>query len=99
MEKTQNKNDWKSLVQNFVANMVERIGDNVSQKVQAWVKMLKRKTIGALLMVFGLFYLLIGASVYLNSVLGKFIPGLGYITVGVLAVLIGYLVGNNKPQE
>ncbi len=90
--------DWKNLVQGFVGNVMEQLSENVSSKIHAWIKMLKRKTIGSILMVLGLLYLLIGVSVYLNSVLGQVIPGLGYITVGVLAMLIGYLISNDKSK-
>ncbi|MDD5397339.1 MAG: hypothetical protein PHW24_04800 [Candidatus Moranbacteria bacterium] len=90
------QNDWKNLVQGFVGNVMEQLSDNVSQKIQAWIKMLKRKTVGSILMVLGLLYLLIGVSVYFNSILSPILPGLGYMTVGVLAILIGNLVANNK---
>ena len=75
---------------------MEQLSDNVSQKVNAWIKIVKRKTVGSILMSFGLLYLLIGLSVYFNSILSPILPGLGYVTVGVLAILIGSLVFNNK---
>ena len=34
--------------------------------------------------------------VYFDSVLGLVLPGLGYFVAGILAILVGYLVGNNK---
>ncbi len=89
-------NDWKNLVQGFVGNVMEQMSDNVSQKVHAWIKMLKLKAVGSILMVLGLVYLLIGLSVYFNSILSPILPGLGYMTVGLLAILIGNLVANNK---
>jgi len=91
-----NHSDWKNLVQGFVENVFERLSENVSQKVHAWVKVLKLRTAGFILVVLGAFYLLIGASVYLNAVLGLILPGLGYITVGVLAILVGTLLGKSK---
>lgn len=90
--------DWKSLVQGFVGNMLEQVSENVSQKVHVWIKILKRKTIGSILMIAGLIYLMIGLSVYLNSILGRILPGLGYITVGVIAALIGYLISNDEAK-
>jgi len=91
-----NQNEWKSLFQGFIENIFEKLSDNISQKVHNWIKMLKRKTIGFLLVVFGFLYLLIGFSVFLNSLLGQIIPGLGYVTAGVLAMLVGYLVGKSE---
>lgn len=95
-KKEDNHEDWKALVQGFVGNVLEQLSDNVSQKIQAWIKMLKRKTVGSILMVLGLLYLLIGLSIYFNSILNPILPGLGYVTVGILAILIGSLVANNK---
>ncbi|MEI7891074.1 MAG: hypothetical protein WCI36_03835 [bacterium] len=88
--------DWKSLVQGFVGNVLEQMSENVSHKIHAWLKVLKRKTIGAVMMFFGLAYLLIGLSMYLNSILAKILPGLGYVTVGILAVLIGVLISSDE---
>ena len=88
--------EWKNLIQGFVGNVLERISDNVSQKIHAWIKVLKLRTAGFILVVLGAFYLLIGDSVFLNSVLGIILPGLGYVTVGVLAILIGSLLGKSK---
>jgi hypothetical protein len=95
-KKTANHNDWKNLVQGFVGNVLEQVSDNVSHKVNAWIKVIKRKTIGSILMVLGTLYLLIGLSIYFNSILGRIMPGLGYLTVGLLAILIGNLISNNK---
>lgn len=97
-KKTTNKSDWKGLVQGFVGNVMEQLSENVSNKINAWIKMLKRKTIGSILMVLGLLYLLIGLSVCLNSILNYILPGLGYITVGALAMLVGYLISNDKSK-
>lgn len=98
MKKESKNAGWKSLVQGFVENVLEQVSENVSQKVHVWVKMLKRKTIGSVLMIAGLIYLMIGLSVYLNSILGRILPGLGYITVGIIAALIGYLISNDEAK-
>jgi len=90
------QSDWKNLVQNFVENAFQHLSENVSQKVQVWVLRLKCRVVAFLLMSFGLLYLLIGCSIYVNSILGQVVPGLGYVTVGVLAILIGSLVGSFK---
>jgi hypothetical protein len=89
-------NEWKNLVHGFVGNMLEQMSENVSHKIQIWIKMLKRKTIGWVLMTAGLLYLLIGLSINLNAVLGQIIPGLGYITIGILAILVGSLLSNHN---
>jgi hypothetical protein len=94
--KKESSGGWKEAAQGFVANVLEKVSDNISEKIRQWVKMLKRKTIGSLLMAFGVLYLLIGLSIYFNSILGVYFPGLGYFAVGLLAIFVGYLVANNK---
>jgi pilus assembly protein TadC len=95
-KKSAQHNEWKNLSQGFVENVFEKLSDNVSQKIRSWVVMLKRKTAGFILTVLGVLYLLIGLSVFLNSILGPILPGLGYVTVGVLAILIGYLTASTE---
>lgn len=95
MEKKSKQNsDWKDIIHNFVGGMLEQASDNIMQKIHEWIKTLKRKTLATVLMIFGLVYLLIGFSIYFNSVLGRILPGLGYFTVGVLAILVAYLLNN-----
>lgn len=84
--------DWKSLVQGFVGNVLEQLSENVSSKIHAWSKQLKRRAIGGVVMVFGFTYFLTGLSTYADEALGKSVPGLGYMVVGLAALSIGYLV-------
>ncbi|KKP97772.1 MAG: hypothetical protein US25_C0049G0006 [Candidatus Moranbacteria bacterium GW2011_GWE1_36_7] len=84
--------DWKGLVQGFVGNMLEQLNENVTNRVHAWTKQMKRRAIGGVVMVLGASYLLTGISSYAESTLGKNIPGLGYMAIGTVALLIGYLV-------
>ncbi len=88
--------DWKNLVQGFVENVFEQLSDNVSQKVHAWIKMLKRKTVGSILIILGLIYLIVGLAQYVNSILSLFLPGLGYAIIGVLVMLVGYVLSSDK---
>ena len=96
-KKTKNKKQstssgWKDLVHGFVGNMLEQIGDNVSQKMHVWMLKFKRRAIGSVLLVLGATYFLTGLSDYANSVFGKNIPGIGAILVGLIVISIGYLL-------
>jgi hypothetical protein len=97
-EKKTNQSDWKNLIHGFVGNVLDQMSDNVSKKIQIWIKILKRKTIGSVLMILGVMYLFVGMSIFLNSILNPLFPGLGYMTIGVLAALVGFLVGNNESK-
>lgn len=83
---------WKALIQGFVTNVLEKVSDNVSLRVHAWTKQMKRKIAGSVVMVLGATYLLTGLSNYADATIGKNIPGLGYVVIGAIALLIGYLV-------
>lgn len=87
-----NHSEWKSLVQGFVENVLERLSDNVLTRVHNWTDRLKRRAIGSLVMVLGATYLFTGLSTYAEATLGKSNPGLGYGAVGVVALIVGYLV-------
>ncbi len=53
---------------------------------------MKRRAAGSVVMVLGMTYLLTGLSTYTEATFGKNIPGLGYVIIGAVAILIGYLV-------
>lgn len=94
MTKTkENKHDeWKALIIGFVGNILEKISDNVSVKIHAWTRQMKRRAAGGVVMVLGATYLLTGLSTYTEATFGKNIPGLGYMSIGIVAMFIGYLV-------
>lgn len=92
MKKETKSTDWKGLVQGFVANMLEQFSENVTTRVHAWTKQVKRRAIGGVVMLLGATYFLTGLSDYANSFFGKNFPGFGYLLVGALALLIGYFV-------
>lgn len=83
--------DWKGIVQGFVANILERVGENISQKVQAFFDRLKKKTIGTVLMLVGVVFLLAAAAILINTLL----PGhawAGWGIVGLVLIAVGYVV-------
>lgn len=97
-KKTANQGDWKNLIHGFVGSMLEQASDNIMQKIHEWIKNLKRKTLAMILSILGILYLLIGLSILFNAILGRIIPGFGYVTVGVLALLVAYLIGNDSKK-
>ena len=92
-QKTEDNHEgWKALIQGFVTNVLEKVSDNVSHRIHAWTKQMKRRVAGSVVMVLGATYLLTGLSNYADATIGKNVPGLGYILIGGLALLIGYFV-------
>ncbi|EKE20251.1 MAG: hypothetical protein ACD_8C00033G0003 [uncultured bacterium] len=87
-----NHEGFKALILGFVTNILEKVSDNVTHKVQTWTRQMKRRAAGSVVMVLGMTYLLTGLSTYTEATFGKNIPGLGYVIIGAVAILIGYLV-------
>ena len=95
MEKKQNKNDWKSLVQVFVGDILERISDNVSKRIHTFIDKLKRRTIGAVLILIGFIFFLAGISTLINTILNNEYSWVGWSLVGLVVILIGYRISKD----
>ncbi|KKQ53206.1 MAG: hypothetical protein US70_C0005G0040 [Parcubacteria group bacterium GW2011_GWD2_38_11] len=91
-KKNENPSDWKTLIHGFVGNILEQLNENVTNRVRVWTKQMKRRAVGGVVMLLGATYFLTGLSTYADATLGKNIPGLGYVVIGGVALLIGYLV-------
>lgn len=87
-----NHEGFKALILGFVTNVMEKVSDNVTHKVQVWTKQMKRRAVGGVVMVLGMTYLLTGISNYAEATIGKNIPGLGYVLIGAIALIVGYFV-------
>ena len=91
-KKAPQSSDWKNLIQVFVGDMLERISDNVSKRIHTFINQLKRRTIGAILMLIGSVFLLIGIAILINNVLGNEFPWVGWSLVGLVTILVGYRI-------
>lgn len=91
----ENQNDWKGVIQGFVTNILERIGDNVSKKVHIFVTQLKRRTIGAVLLLIGSVFLLISIAILINSIISEEFQWVGWGFVGSVAILVGYIMSKD----
>lgn len=97
MEKNNKKNQsgWKSLVQGFVGDVLERISDNVSKRVHIFIDQLKRRTIGAILMLIGSIFFLISVAILMNTILNNEFPWVGWSLVGLVTILVGYRISKD----
>lgn len=87
--------NWKSMVQSFVANMISRLSDNVSEKIQNWFIKLKKRTTGAVLMALGAVFFLVGVAIYINTILENMSQWGGYVIVGGVIFVVGYFVSRD----
>jgi hypothetical protein len=83
------KTDWKSLVHGFVGDVLERLSDNISQKVHVFITKLKRRTAGAILLIVGSIFLLVSIALLINSFFSSEFQWIGWGLVGLIIVLIG----------
>jgi len=90
--KENKQSSWKDMVQGFVANMLERVGENISERAHVWFKNLKKKTFGSILMVIGAIFFLIAVALLINSLTQDLFPWLGYLIVGLATLAIGYVM-------
>lgn len=97
MEKknTKNQSDWKSLVQGFVGDVLERISDNVSKRIHTFIDQLKRRTIGAILILIGSIFFLAGVAILINTLLNNEYPWVGWSLVGLVVILVGYRISKD----
>lgn len=87
-----NYDAWKTLVMGFVGKIMERMSDNVSLRIHQWSAQIKRRAIGSVVLVLGITYFLTGLATYADATLGKSIPGFGYMLIGLIISIMGYLV-------
>lgn len=92
MENKKPESTWKEMVQGFVANMLERVGENISERAHVWFKNLKKRTIGSVLMIIGSIFFLVAAALLINSLTQNLFPWIGYGIVGLATLAIGYVM-------
>ena len=94
-KKASQSNDWKSLVQIFVGDMLERISDYVSKRIHTFIDQLKRRTIGAVLILIGAIFFLAGVAILINTIFINEFPWVGWSLVGLVTVLVGYRISKD----
>ncbi|KKP68817.1 MAG: hypothetical protein UR66_C0003G0082 [Candidatus Moranbacteria bacterium GW2011_GWE1_35_17] len=90
--KKEESSPWKEMTQTFVSNILTKVGDNISAKVQTWFNDIKRRTLGALLLLIGLIFVLVCVSLYINTFVAEEASWVGYGVVGILILGTGYLL-------
>lgn len=91
-KKEKKETSWKEMVQGFVGNMLERIGENISERAAVWFKQLKKRTIGWVCMTIGLVFFLAALALLVNSLTQNLFPWIGYGIVGLATLAIGYVM-------
>lgn len=87
--------DWKNIVQVFIGDILSKVEDNLSQKIQKFISKVKRKAVASLLIGSGIVFFLTGIVTYASAKLDPILPGLGYLSVGAVVISIGYLISRD----
>lgn len=64
---------------------------NAKKQVDELINQIKRGVLAGFFTLFGLFFLLIGLSIYLGAIF-EIVPGGGYFAVGSASLLIAFLI-------
>ena len=75
--------------------MLERISDNVSKRIHTFIDQLKRRTIGAILILIGSIFFLAGVAILINTILNNEFPWIGWSLVGLVVILVGYRISKD----
>lgn len=87
---------WRELSQFFTASILSKVGDSISVKFKHWIKDLKKRTLGALLLLIGMIFILICVALYVNTYFTEESSWIGYGFVGILVLGVGYLLSKNN---
>lgn len=68
---------------------------NARQQINEMIGQIKRGILAGFFVIFGLFFLLIGAAVYIENS-WDFVPGGGYLMVGGMSMLLAFLIVFSK---
>lgn len=93
--KKEDKNELKNILQGFVSNMLERFGNNISKKIALFINQLKRRTIGAVLLLIGAIFFLTSIAIMVNTFLGDELQWVGWSLVGFVAIIFGYVLSKD----
>jgi len=91
-KKTKKESNWKDLAQVFAGNILSKVGDSISAKVQSWIKDLRRRALGALFLLIGLIFILVCVALYINTFVSEEASWIGYGFVGIMVLVAGYLL-------
>lgn len=90
-EKDDSSSHWKNFAQLFLTNLASRISGSVSDKISEWMEKIKKKAASAIMMAVGAIFFLVGAAIYINTLVDNSSQWAGYIIVGGTIFIIGYL--------
>jgi NhaP-type Na+/H+ or K+/H+ antiporter len=83
-----------SFIETFIKKVGGEIIEDIKEKAHEISQELKRKATTTTFLIFGLIFLLVGFSLFLESLFH--IKGFGYILVGFILILIGLLINIKK---
>jgi hypothetical protein len=80
-----------ALFSGFIEKISVSLILNARKQIKEIISQLKKGVFAGLFLLTGLFLLVIGLAVYVNSIF-SFIPGGGYFVIGGLSLLIAFII-------
>ncbi|HOW60865.1 MAG TPA: hypothetical protein P5548_03770 [Candidatus Moranbacteria bacterium] len=93
--KKEDKNELKKILQGFASNILERFGNNISKKIALFINQLKRRTIGAILLLIGAIFFLTSIAIMVNTFLSDELQWVGWSLVGFVVIIFGYILSKD----
>ncbi len=86
---------WKAMVRGFLDSFVKNFAGNfltnIKARIEEGIENLKRNLFAGALAIVGIVFLLVGAALVLDQIIG-FYRGLGYLIMGALLMLIVLII-------
>lgn len=84
-------------IKRYIEKRLELILLNAGEHFSKWMAIMVHRSVGALLTVGGICFLLVALAIYLGNLLGS--SSLGYVIVSIPLLVLGALFMSLKPQN
>lgn len=88
-------NIWQKIVSGFMNNVAGNAIESIKHQIRSVFKEIGKKTFAGLVLLTGTIFLLIAAVILLNELIDES-SSIGFAIVGLVAVVIGLLMGRGK---
>lgn len=92
MRNRYNSPSWVAIILGLLSNINDNIRETIKHQVEYRRRMMLKRIVAGFLFLFGLVYLLNGVVMLINK-FSKGNPWVGWLVMGVILLLAGFLIG------